>query len=443
MQAEHGQPTQQPDWPPATRAWALVFVLLAAYAIAFVDRQILSLLVEPVRRDLAISDTQFSLLAGVAFTLFYSVMGIPCAWLADRGSRRNLVFVSMLFWSAMTAACGFAASFATLFAARIGVGIGEAGLSPAAYSMISDSFAPERRARAIGAYNIGAIGGVGIAFIIGGSVVQWAINAPPIELPGIGVLAPWQLAFLLVSLPGPLLALLLLAFREPKRQEGVRAPTDGAPEFTAFLRERGLLFALIAVGFSLVGVSLVAYLMWTPAFMVRRHGWDIGTVGLVYGSILIVGCTSGILIGSAWAERLLARGQRDAFLRVGLVGALTSLPFAIAAPFAPSGEWAMACLAAMALFYGLTQGMPAAALQAIAPNRVRARTMALFLLTANIVSFTIGPTGAALISDYVLRDPTQIGVAIAMLCAVVVPLGALAIGLARGRYVAATSGAGH
>jgi MFS family permease len=438
MQAGQGQAMQQPDWPPPTRAWALVFVLLGAYAIAFVDRQILSLLVEPVRRDLAISDTQFSLLAGVAFTLFYSVMGIPCAWLADRGSRRNLVFVSMLFWSAMTAACGFATSFATLFAARVGVGIGEAGLSPAAYSMIADSFAPQRRARAIGAYNIGAIGGVGVAFIVGGTVVQWAINAPPVELPGIGVLAPWQLAFLLVSVPGPLLALLLLAFREPKRHEGVRSPTDVAPAFTAFLRERGVLFALIAGGFSLVGVSLVAYLMWTPAFMVRRYGWEIGTVGLVYGSILIVGCTSGILLGSAWAERLLARGRRDAFLRVGIFGALSSLPFAIAAPFAPSGEWAMASLAAMALFYGLTQGMPAAALQAIAPNRVRARTIALFLLVANIISFTIGPTGAALISDYVLRDPAQIGVAIAMLCAVVVPLGVLAIALARRRYVEAT-----
>ena len=437
----HENQPGQDNWPSPARGWALVVLLLAAYALAFVDRQILSLLVEPVRRDLGISDTEFSLLAGVAFTLFYSIMGIPCAWLADRGSRRNLVAASLTIWSAMTAACGFAASFLALFLARVGVGIGEAGLSPAAYSIISDSFPPAKRARPIGVYSIGAIAGVGFAFMVGGAVAQWAATAPPIVLPVVGTLAGWQLAFLVVSIPGPLLALLLLVFfREPARHEGATVADAGGPSFRSFLRERGKLFSLLAIGYSLIGVSLAAYLMWTPAFMVRRHGWNIAQIGVAYGTILLVCSTSGILLGSWWADRLVARGTRDAFLRVAIFGALTSLPFAIAAPFAPTGGSAMACLAAMSLFFGLSQGMPAVSLQAIAPNRLRARVMALYLLVGNLVAFTIGPTGVAMISDYLLKDPAKIGIAIGLLSALVVPIGALALFLARPAYRAANSG---
>ena len=218
----HGQ-DGAPAWPSNRRAWVTVFVLLAAYAVAFIDRQILTLLVEPIQRDLEITDTQFSLLSGLAFTLFYTLMGIPLGWLADRGSRRKLILVSVLFWSAMTAACGMAKSFGMLFLARIGVGVGEAGLSPAAFSMIADSFPPEKRSRALSLYAMGAVAGVGLALIIGGAVIGWASTAPPVVLPILGELRTWQLAFLLVSLPGPVLAIAVWALREPKRQELAKA----------------------------------------------------------------------------------------------------------------------------------------------------------------------------------------------------------------------------
>ena len=414
----------------------MVLLLVAAYATAFVDRQILTLLVEPVKRDLGITDTQFSLLSGLAFTLFYTVMGIPFAWLADRGSRRNLIVASLTFWSLATAACGMASNFLTLFLARIGVGIGEAGLSPAAYSMISDSFPPEKRARPLGVYATGAILGVGLALIVGGGVVHWASSAPPVVLPVVGELKTWQLALLIVSVPGPLLALLMLPVREPARHEKVR-PVDGDAEpFRAFLRERGWLFALLATGFSLIGVSIAAYISWAPAFMMRAHGWSIARVGAVYGGILLVFSTGGILVGGWVVDRLAARGARDAVLRVAVGGSLLALPFAIAAPFAPTGEMAMLGIAAMSFCFGLTQGLPPAALQAIAANRVRARVMALYLLVGNVIAFTIGPTGVALISDYWLRDPARIGIAIGLLSAVVVPLGIAAIVAARKPFLA-------
>jgi MFS family permease len=402
-------------WPSPTRAWATVLVLLAAYALAFVDRQILTLLVEPIKRDLAITDTQFSLLSGLAFTLFYTVMGVPFGWLADRSSRRNLITVSIVFWSAMTAACGMANSFLTLFLARIGVGVGEAGLSPAAYSMIADSFPPAKRSRALSVYAVGAITGVGLALIIGGAVVKWALTAPPVVLPMLGELRTWQLALLIVALPGPLLALVMLTLREPQRQ-------------------RWRLFLLLAMGYSLIGVPIAAYLTWTPAFMIRVHGWDISTVGTVYGLILLVFNTSGILLGGWLADSLIAKGQKDAALVVSVAGSALALPFALAAPFAPGAWMAMACIAVMSFTFGIAQGLPAASIQAIAPNQLRARVMAVYFLIGNIIAFTVGPTGVAMISDYVLRDPNKIGVAIALLTMVVLPLGLLSLWVARSGF---------
>lgn len=426
------------DWPSKRRAWATVFVLMAAYTLAFVDRQILTLLVEPVRRDLNITDTQFSLLAGLAFTLFYTVMGIPFAWLADRSSRRTLIIFSIGFWSLMTAACGMAGSFVSLFLARVGVGVGEAGLSPAAYSMIADNFPPAKRARPLGVYAIGSICGVGLALIIGGAVIQWAINAPPVVLPLLGELKSWQLAFIIVSLPGPLLVLAMLPVREPKRQEKALAEGEKRPSFVAFLRRRWVPFTLLSLGYSLIGVSVAAYLSWTPAMMMRSHEWAMSQVGVAYGLILLVFSTSGVVLGGWWSDRMASRGAPDAILRVAITGTVLALPFTIIAPLAASGTLAMAAIAAMCFFFGLTQGLPAPSLQAITPNRLRARVMALYLLIGNIIAFTVGPTGVALISDYWLKDPAKIGIAVAIVSAVVVPLGLISLIAARKSFVEAS-----
>ncbi len=244
----------------------------------------------------------------------------------------------MTFWSIMTAGCGLANSFLTLFLARIGVGAGEAGLSPAAYSMIADSFPPEKRARPLGVYATGAILGVGLALIIGGFVVHWANSAPPVVLPVLGELRTWQVAFLIVSVPGPLLALLLLLVKEPARHEKVKSAAVQPASFRAFLRERGFVFWMLAAGFSLIGVSIAAYLSWAPAFFMRVHDWGIARVGAVYGGVLLVFSTSGILAGGWWVDRLAARGAKDAVLRVAIAGSVIALPFAIARALRADGR---------------------------------------------------------------------------------------------------------
>jgi MFS family permease len=222
--------------PSPAYAWFVVGVLLLAYTLSFIDRMILSLLVGPIRADLGISDTQMSLLMGFAFAIFYSLLGVPLGWLADRGNRKALIVGGVAAWSLMTAVCGLARGYGGLFLARIGVGVGEATLSPAAYSMLGDYFPRERLGRAMAVYSIGVPLGSGVALVAGAFVVRFVTEGAPVPLPLLGALEPWRLAFLIVGLPGLLVAALIaLAIREPARR-GPGAAAAGPGEFTAWWR---------------------------------------------------------------------------------------------------------------------------------------------------------------------------------------------------------------
>ena len=206
--------TKQQD---SMAAWYAVFVLLLAYVLSFVDRIILSLLVTPIKEDLGTTDAQMGLLMGFAFAIFYTIAGIPIAKYSDVKSRKMIIAIGIFLWSIMTAVCGLARSFFQLFLARVGVGVGEAALTPAAYSMISDYFSEEKLGRAMAVYKSGAMFGGGLAFIIGGAVVGYVVNSDSIILPLLGEMKPWQMAFIIVGLPGVLIGLLMLTVKEPSR----------------------------------------------------------------------------------------------------------------------------------------------------------------------------------------------------------------------------------
>ncbi len=208
-----------PAFPKPATAWTLTILLTLSYIVSFIDRQLLGLLVSPIKADLGISDLKMGLLLGLAFSLFYVTLGVPIGWLADRVNRRNLVIAGITLWCIMTAACGLSKSYGQLFLARVGVGVGEATLSPCALSLISDSFPPERRARAIGVYSIGVSVGGGLAYLLGGALVQAVADAPPIDWPVLGEIRPWQSAFIIIGLAGLVVALLLTMVPEPARHE--------------------------------------------------------------------------------------------------------------------------------------------------------------------------------------------------------------------------------
>lgn len=427
-------------WPKPAYAWYVVGVLMLAYTNSFIDRQILSLLIEPIRRDLDISDTQVSLLAGIAFTIFYTVMGVPIARLADQYNRRRIIAFGLAFWSLMTATCGLAKNFWHMFAARVGVGVGEATLSPAAMSIISDYFPVGKLARAISIYSMGVYFGAGLALIIGGFVVRLVSEAGSVTLPLIGEVYPWQMTFFVVGLMGLPVLLLLLTIREPLRR-GVAAAgsaeavnASSLPVLMTFLRrhKRTLIFHFAA--FSCIGIGIAGFLVWTPTLFIRTWGWEASQIGFVYGFILFIGGTSGVYAGGWVADWLQNRGHDDAILRSALFSALGVVPFAVLTPLMPNGILAAICLAGTAFLMAFPQGLPAAALQVITPNALRAQLTAIYFLVGNLIANGLGPTLYALVTDFVFADPAKLRYSMAVVSAVVLPMGALFAWLALKPY---------
>jgi MFS family permease len=242
-------------YPREAYAWSVVAILIFAYTISFVDRQIMALLIQPIKADLQINDTQIGLLHGLAFAVFYTLFGIPIGRMADSKSRKWIIIVGISIWSAMTAACGLAKSFTQLMFARIGVGVGEASLSPSAYSMLSDYFPREKRGRALSMYGTGIFLGSGLAFLLGGKVVAYTMMAESFSLPLLGELRPWQMAFMLVALPGILAVMLMGLVKEPLRR-GLLRSTDNKQaqvplrQVFAFVGERWRIYVPHFSGFS-------------------------------------------------------------------------------------------------------------------------------------------------------------------------------------------------
>lgn len=410
-------------WPHPAWGWFAVAALMVAYTSSFIDRQILSLLVEPIRADLNINDTEFSLLAGLAFSLFYTLLGVPLARLADRGSRRLIIMIGILVWSVMTVCCGLANSFWALFAARVGVGIGEAALSPAAYSMISDYFPPRMRARALAVYSMGPYIGAGLALMIGGGVIDVIARHGALTLPFVGELAPWQQTFVLVGLPGLLIAALFLIVREPPRQGLVKA--DAHSGVVSFLWARKKTFYAMIIGFSIFGIAGISYLAWIPAVLIRTHGWTASQVGFTYGAVLLLAATPGVLVGGWLSDFLSARGRKDAPLFAAIIGLVCSIPFAIATPLMPSATLTVAALAVFSFFAGVMNSLPATSLQSVSPNQFRAQVTAIYFLIGNLISLAGGPTIVAAISDTLLGGSQKIGLSLSIVSGVCITIASL------------------
>lgn len=391
-------------YPSSLSAWTTVIILMIAYVLSFIDRQILNLLVEPIRRDLVISDTQMSLLMGLSFALFYTICGIPLGRLADTSSRRGLIAIGVLFWSVATAACGMAKLYWQFLICRIGVGVGEAALSPAAYSLIADSFPPERRATAISVYSMGVYLGSGIAFLLGGLVIQFASAQGDVVLPVLGEVRPWQLIFLILGAAGVLFTLVMLAVREPARRgvgAGVAVPLAEVGRYIRSNRRTVLYHNFGFAGLAFAGYGSAA---WIPTFFIRTYGWDAGQVGVIYGSIVAVFGCLGIVFGGRLADWLAKHGRSDANMRVGLYAAVGALPFVLAFPLMGDAFWASVLMAPTVFCLSMPFGVAPAAIQEIMPNAMRGQASALYLFVITLIGLGIGPTAVALVTDFVFAD---------------------------------------
>jgi MFS family permease len=397
-------------------AWYAVILLTACYTLSYIDRQILSILVGPIKRDLGISDTSIGLLQGLAFSLFYTFMGLPLGRIADRSSRRNLIGVSVLVWSFFSGACSLARSFWSLVVTRIGVGFGEAGLSPAAYSLIADVFPKEGLGVALSIFYMGVFLGSSLALLLGGTVVEAVSHMSSITLPLLGTMAPWRITFLIAAVPGIPFALLIFTLREPIRRGKLQVAASKLT-FRQTLREVGgrwTSLAGISVGMACQAICNYCFMAWAPTFFARVHHWAPGQTGRTLGIILATFGCLGMLAGGRISDVLLKKGIHDAPLRVAIPSAImTAILFPIA--FLSSNATLTVALIGPGLFFlALPMGSATAALQLIFPNELRGQVSAFYLFCLNLGGLTLGPLMPGVLNDYFFHSEAAIGKSVAI-----------------------------
>lgn len=448
-QVQTDSQAQDDEYPDEKYAWYVMVVLVVAYAFSYVDRTIIALLVDPIRASLDITDTQISLLHGIAFALFYTLLGMPIGWLADHGNRVKIISAGTFLWSIATAVCGLANSFLQLFLARVAVGVGEAALSPSAYSLVTDYFRPAKLSRALSVYNAGLFIGSGLALVIGGAVIA---VTPALDLPVVGRLEPWQVTFIYVGLPGVLVAAWAYSLREPKRigttAEGDRNLGLGQHIARAFryIKERPSAYLYHFAGFSLYAFIWTGTSFWIPSHFIRNFDFTQGEIGGIYGLIVVVfgltGVTSGGMLAGYWRKS----GKTDAELRTGITGVLLTLPFGVIAPLMPNATLGLIGFCGLTFFASFPWGAATASLQIITPNRLRATVSAIFLFLVNLVGIGIAATVIAMVKDLVFGYDEAINYAISISVGVVAPISAFLLWRALAPYraeaeaVAAQSG---
>jgi MFS family permease len=393
-------------------AWFVVLTLALTNMVAFLERQIVTLLYGPIKAQFGVSDTQVSLLSGLAFVLFAAVFGLFFGRLADRASRKWIITIGVVAWSAATTACGLATSYFQLLTARILVGVGESTLGPSAMSMIADYFPRHRLARGMGVYTASVSAGAGLALVAGGAAIQFVGKLPPLVLPVIGPLAVWQMAFVLVGIGGLIVLLPLALVREPRRTGAVGGHgAAGLPlrEVFGYLSQRRRFYLSLCIGFSMATILASGTVAWMPSFFIRQHGWAPQEIGYAYGLILATCGVVGVLAGARVSEWMDARGWRDTNIRLPLiVMALNTIP-AVAVPMIPDAGVAIVVLAVAALIGSMATAPLWAALQMVTPNQMRGQTVAMFSFVVNIVGMGVGPLIVALITDFVFRDEARLG----------------------------------
>ncbi len=392
-------------------AWYAIFVLTLANISSFIDRQILSLLVKPIKHDLHLSDTQMSLLMGLSFALFYTLFGIVIGRLADRNNRRNIIIAGVTAWSLMTTLCAGVGTYIQFFIARMGVGVGEATLAPSAYSMIADLFPKKRLATALSVFSLGVFLGSGLAMLIGSGIVAKLPKVGLINVPVFGDIFPWQMIFLYVGLPGIFIALLLLTLKEPARTNTLEK--DGETVNLSLQESLAIIFkhrtAYLLMCFATAFGALVNYgsNAWIPTFIARTYGWEVSRAGAFYGMVLVASSISGVLFGGWFADYMVKKGITDGRLRVGLLGSILCL-CSCGIPLLPKAEWALLAVFIPSFSLSMPFGATTAAIQEIMPNQVRALASSIFLFILNLVGIGLGPTSVALFTDYLFKDESAI-----------------------------------
>lgn len=384
------------------RAGLVLAVLLFVYILNFADRVLLGVMAVPIKADIGLSDTQLGLLGGTAFALFYSTLGVPIGWLADRKSRSWIITAALAVWSGFTALCGMATGFVTLFLARVGVGVGEAGGIAPSYSLITDYFPPHQRARALGIYSFGIPIGSAVGLAFGGLVATHF---------------DWRAAFLFMGILGIAVApLLKLIVKDPSRG-GLDRASDAAPasfcETLSHLKSKPS-FWLVAIGSAMSATASYGISFWIPSFYVRSFGMSLATVSFAYAAMLLFGGVAGTWVG-AWLGDRYGPGRPAAYLVIPMVALLAGLPFFIAAVSVSSAAVSLVLMTIPTALGGMGFGTVLTAIQQVVRPSLRSSGSAMFLLINNLIGLGVGSALLGAISDGLHREYGEHSLRYAML----------------------------
>jgi MFS family permease len=430
----HTGGSDTPAWPPSSRGWLAVLLLALASIVSQWDRTVINLMVGPIKSAFALDDTSFAALQGVAFGLFYVTACIPIGRLADRYERRLIIGIALGFWSLFAMASGLARTYTQLFMTRIGVAVGEASLTPAGFSMLSDLFPPERLGRPVGAFMMSSPVGQGLAYIGGGMLLQWLATAPLLASGPLASLEPWQAAFLLIGAPGLLLVPAFLLYREPARRGTAGAQSLPAREVVAVVRARAATLVPLLAGFAMVPLVSYAVGIWTPALFQRSWGWNPAQIGWGFGGVMLTFGTAGAFFGGWLSDRLASRGELDAPLKAAMTGFVGCGVFGSLAPLMPTPWLALLMLAPTVFLANVPYACAGTALQLIVPNRARAQVSALYITITTLVGLTLGPLVVGFMTDHVFHDPKDIRFSMSIVIGLAAPSLFVLLSLARRPY---------
>lgn len=406
------------------RHWYLAAILTLFYIYAQIDGSGIILLVTPIKQDLGVSDTQMSLLLGLSFAAFYAILGLPAGYLVDRMARKKVMGAGILLWSAMTMSCGLAQTYWQLFLGRCGVGVGEASITPASYSLIRDAFPPEKRGKAFGMFSAGSYIGAALAVMITGALLGAIQNGAVQSVPWIGAMRPWQAVLVLIGLIGFPLSLLLFTFREPLRRIDASAQAAGVrfSEALDHMKAEWRTYVPLAAWVTCFYGVAISYGSWMPTIIGRTWHLPPAQIGMFFGGALLICAPIGAWCGGHAIDVLRRRGRNDAAEVVGVWITIIFIPFGIAAPIVPEVGQMFFALGAQLLVAGAYQPVGASLLAHVTPQRLMGKVTAVYLLVFTLLGRGFGPTIVALISDSFYTGDQALGFALGTAAAVLMTI---------------------
>ncbi|WP_179046142.1 MFS transporter [Sphingobium lactosutens] len=424
---EGRQALEEHSYPPPSTSWRAVAVLTTLYWFGTLDRQVAALLLPLIKADLNLTDSQVSLIPGLAFGLAFMLMSLPIGWLVDRISRRAILFVGVIMWSLAAMGSGLSRTFGQLFGARVVVGASEATINPTAYSLLSDFFPPAKLTLPMSIFTLGGNLGSGTSFMLGGMVIALVSSAGGVTLPVFGTLAGWQAAFVVTGLPGLLLAFLVWTFPETRRRKAQTPVAEPSTfgELGRHYRRFPAFYVLHHLGIAMIMAFAVGIQSWNSAYLSRHFGWQLADIGFWLGLTQVLSSLLGLWFHGWAVDKIFSRGRQDAHLIY--FGAMCALacPFGVAAYLMPSAVGTIAFYNVAYFLLMAFASIGPAALQIATPPRLRGKATAVYMIVLSILGTIMGPIIVASFTDLLFQDEAKLGSSMALFAGLTTAIGAI------------------